>query len=389
MKKKEAIINRKSLVVTTVASTLDQFCMNDIKTLQKSTKVYVAANFNTGNNTSKERVKEFKSELKKKGIIFNEINMNRNPFNMDNLSAYQDIKKLIEENHFHIIHCHTPVAAMLVRIAARKVRENGTKVIYTAHGFHFYNGAPIKNWLIYYPVERWLSKYTDVLITINQEDYERARSSFNAIKTKSIPGVGIDTEKFNRLDLNRELKRQEIGLPKKSFVVLSVGELNNNKNHETVIKAISRVNNPNVYYVICGQGALEDYLRKLIQDLGMEKQIKLLGFRNDVAEIYRVADIFAFPSFREGLSVALMEAMASGLPIICSKIRGNVDLVKEQKGGYLIKPEDVNEYHRYIKQLINDADLRSDMGLFNKEYLNEFDNKKVKQYIDNIYKECI
>ena len=251
---------------------------------------------------------------------------------------------------------------MLVRLASRKVRKNGTKVIYTAHGFHFYKGAPLKNWVLYYPIERLLARYTDVLTTINIEDYERAKKSFKAKKIKYIPGVGIDTNRFQQIDVNKLVKRQEIGVPEDSFVVLSVGELNKNKNHETVIKAIARLNNPNVYYVICGQGVLEDYLKKLIKELGLERQIKLLGFRKDIGEICKVADLFVFPSFREGLSVALMEAMASGLPIVCSEIRGNVDLVKDQKGGYLVKPEDVNGFRMNIDKLVKDEALKEHDG---------------------------
>lgn len=388
MVKNEVNTDKKSLVVTTVASTLDQFCMNDISILLKTHKVSVAANFDVGNNTSKERVKEFKGELESKGIIVNEININRNPFNRSNISAYQEIKKLIEKNSFDVIHCHTPVAAMLVRLASRKVRKNGTKVIYTAHGFHFYKGAPLTNWVLYYPIERWLARYTDVLTTINIEDYERAKKSFKAKKIKYIPGVGIDTNRFQQIDVNKIVKREEIGVPKDSFIVLSVGELNRNKNHETVIKAIARLNNPNVYYVICGQGVLEDYLRKLIEELGLERQIKLLGFRKDIAEICKAADLFAFPSFREGLSVALMEAMASGLPIVCSEIRGNVDLVKDQKGGYLVKPGDVNGFQMNIGKLVKDEALRNKMGMFNREYLNEYDYQRVNMYVESIYKEC-
>lgn len=377
--------NKKALVVTTVASTIDQFCMNDINILNKSYSVQVAANFTIGNNTSNERIKEFKKELKEKNIIVNEMNYNRNPFSKDNFLAYKEIKKLINQNSFELIHCHTPVAAMLVRLAARKARKKGTKIIYTAHGFHFFKGAPIKNWMLFYPIERWLARYTDVLITINKEDYNTAKKSFKAGRVEYIPGVGIDTEKFNEVVIDKSVKRKELGIPDNAFLVLSVGELNKNKNHETVIKAIAKLNNPNVYYVICGQGILGGYIKNLIKQLGLEKQVKLLGYRRDIAEISKASDVFVFPSFREGLSVALMEAMALGLPVICSKIRGNVDLIEDVNGGYLVEPDDIDGYVKSLDKLIQNDALIESMSSYNQKIIKDFDIYNVKRDMEKIY----
>jgi glycosyltransferase involved in cell wall biosynthesis len=387
MSGKKEVKVKKALVVTTVASTLDQFCMNDISILQESHKVYVAANFKFGNNTSLERVKEFKTELQTKNIAFYDINMNRNPFSKDNFKVYKEVKKLIDRNTFDIIHCHTPVAAMLVRLAARNARKNGTKVIYTAHGFHFYKGAPYKNWFLFYPVEWYLARYTDVLITINTEDYERAKKTFKAKNIKYIPGVGIDIKKFEQKQVDKIEKRKEIGLTEKAFVVLSVGELNKNKNHETVIKAIAKLNNPRICYVICGQGVLEDYLKKMIKDLEIEKQVKLLGFRKDISEICKVTDIFAFPSFREGLSVSLMEAMASGLPVVCTDIRGNSDLIKDGQGGYLKKPADIDGFSNAIQKIYINQSYRDSFGEFNKIAIRKFRIENVISNMERIYSE--
>lgn len=377
--------SKKALVITTVASTLDQFCMSDISILQKTYKVDVAANFTVGNNTSKERVKEFKSELQKNNIVVNEINFNRNPFSKENFLAYKEIKKVINDNSFELIHCHTPVAAMAVRLAAKKARKNGTKVIYTAHGFHFFKGAPLKNWMLFYPIERWLARYTDVLITINTEDYNRAKKSFKAGKVEYISGVGIDTKKFNEVVVNKSEKRRGLCVPEDAFVMFSVGELNKNKNHETVIKTIAKLNNPNVYYAICGQGVLENYLKDRIKELGLQKQVKLLGYRRDIAEISKTSDVFVFPSFREGLSVALMEAMALGLPVVCSKIRGNVDLIEDGEGGYLIKADDVEGFTEAINEIILNPTLSKNMGKYNKECIVKFDLIRVTESMEVIY----
>lgn len=371
---------KNALVVTTVASTIDQFCMNDISILIDYYDVQVAANFTKGNNTSKERINEFKSELIKKKIVFNELEFDRNPLSKSNLRAYKKLKNILEQNRFDLIHCHTPIAAMFSRLAARGTRKNGTKVIYTAHGFHFYKGAPFLNWLVYYPVEKWFARYTDTLITINKEDYERAKSKFNANRVEYIPGVGIDLEKFNTVEIDIDLKRSELGLAKDTFVVLSVGELNKNKNHEVVIRALGKIDNSKIHYIICGQGTLYGYLKNLSKELGLEGQVHLLGFRKDIPEICKVSDVFAFPSYREGLSVALMEAMANGLSVVCSNIRGNSDLIEDGKGGYLVEPEDIEGFAKYIKNLIEDSRLRSEQG--------EFNHKKIEKYsIDNVLKE--
>lgn len=314
-----------------------------------------------------------------------DIPFERSPFNLGNIKAYKELKKIIDSNEYDIIHCHTPVGGVLTRLAAKNTRKNGTKVIYTAHGFHFYTGAPIQNWVLFYPIERFLIRYTDILITINKEDYNRANRYFDPQKVKYIPGVGIDINKFSQVIINKSIKRKELDVPENAFVVLSVGELNKNKNHETVIKAISKLDNPNVYFLICGQGEFEDYLKALIKELELEKQVKLLGYRRDIAEIIKVTDVFAFPSFREGLSVALMEVMAVGIPIICSNIRGNTDLIEDGKGGYLVEPNDADAFEECINRIIKNSTLKENMAEFNKKAIFKFDICNVKKDMEKIY----
>lgn len=314
-----------------------------------------------------------------------DIPFERSPFDINNIGAYNQLKKIIDSNDYEIIHCHTPVGGVLTRLAAKSVQKNSTRVIYTAHGFHFYKGAPIKNWMFFYPIERLLAKYTDVLITINKEDYNRAKKSFKAKRVEYIPGVGIDIDKFNQVIINKSVKRKELGLPEDSFVVLSVGELNRNKNHETVIKAIKKLSNPKVYFLICGQGPLEDNLKNFIKGLGLEKQVKLLGYRRDIVEISKSADVFTLPSFREGLPVALMEAMASGLPIVCSRIRGNTDLIEDGKGGYLIEATDSKGFADAINEIIQNINLIENMCTYNKGFAMNFDINNVKEAMKKIY----
>ncbi|MDG4850877.1 glycosyltransferase family 4 protein, partial [Peribacillus frigoritolerans] len=320
--------------------------------------------------------------LIERGCKVFDLEFQRTPLAKQNHRAYKKMVKLLKNGDYDLVHTHTPVASVFTRLACKKFKN--IKVIYTAHGFHFFKGASYKNWLLYYPIERWLARYTDVLITINKEDYERAKKSFKAERVEYIPGVGLNIQRFSETLVDKKTKRNEISIPEDAFVVLSVGELNQNKNHETIIKAISKLNNPNIYYVICGQGPLNKYLSNLISELSIENQVKLLGKRNDIAEICKMSDVFVFPSFREGLSVALMEAMASGLPIICSDIRGNRDLIENKKGGYLVNPTDFIEFARYIEMILLSEESAA-MAKHNKEIIKSFSNSNVYKRIQEIY----
>ena len=261
---------------------------------------------------------------------FYDINFARFPFSKANIKAYKQLKKIIKENNYNIIHCHTPVAGVLTRLAARNSKD--TTVIYTAHGFHFFKGAPLLNWLIYYPVERFCARFTDKLITINKEDYERAQH-FKLRKNGKVyyvSGVGIDIEKIRNTKVDVQQKKKELGIPENLPVLLSIGELIKRKNHETVLIALSKLKSYDFVYLICGRGILAEYLQEQVKQLGLTDKVKFLGFRKDIAELCKTADLFIFPSYQEGLPVALMEAMAAELPAIASNVRGNRDLIVKQ-----------------------------------------------------------
>lgn len=319
--------------------------------------------------------------------IYYNIPFERNPLKPGNLKAYKELKHIIDEGEYDIIHCHTPVGAMLTRLAAKQARKQGTKVFYTAHGFHFYKGAPVINWILYYPVEKWLSRYTDVLITINKEDYERAKT-FKAGKVCYVPGVGIDLKKFNVGYVNKEQKRKEIGVSANNFVLLSVGELIPRKNHEVVIRALSVLKQldklSHIEYVICGRGAYETDLKKLAEELGVADHIHFLGYRNDISEICNCADLFVFMSHQEGLPVALMEAMACGLPAVCSNIRGNTDLIEDGVTG-LISNNTPEELAEVINEMRNDAVLRDRLSSAALQKIKQFDLSSVEDEMTKIY----
>lgn len=331
----------KVLILASVASMIDQFNIPNIKLLiEMGFTVEVACNFLSGNTCSDEKIQTLKTMLDKMGVKIYQIDFARDAFKLSqNLRAYRQVLEIMTNNRYEFIHCHSPIGGLCGRLAGHKTK---TKVIYTAHGFHFYKGAPFLNWLVYYPIEKFLSRYTDVLITINKEDFARAKT-FHARKVEYVPGVGIDIDKIQAVTVDRTKKRKELGIPDDAFLFISVGELNRNKNHEIVIRALSMLDaNDNLYYIIAGTGPLKGHLQSLIKKSGLSSRIQLLGYRTDVVELLKISDCFVFPSKREGLPVALMEAMAASLPIVCSDIRGNIDLIEDAVNGYLFKNTDTN-----------------------------------------------
>lgn len=316
------------------------------------------------------------------------IPFSRSPFSRDNLTAYRQLKKLVEQVHYDIVHCHTPNAAMVTRLACRKVRKQGTRVIYTGHGFHFFKGAPLKNWLMFYPVEKFCSYFTDTLITINSEDYALAQKKMHAKEVCYVPGVGIDVSRISAVSVGRGKKRAEIGVPENALLLLSIGELNVNKNHQVVLHALSQIKDVleqnNIHYAIAGVGDQEQNLLNLAESLGLKDRFHLLGYRKDALELYKAADVFVFPSYREGLSVSLMESMASGLPAVVSKIRGNVDLI-DGEGGVHCDPVKAETFADAICKM-TDGTTRETMGTHNKEAVRKFSLQNVLEQMGKIYK---
>ncbi|GAA6325827.1 glycosyltransferase family 4 protein [Fusobacterium ulcerans] len=376
-------MKEKVLILASVASMIDQFNIPNIKLLQNiGYEVHVACNFEKGSSCSFEKIQILKELLKKLNVKYYQINFERNILKIgNNLKAYKEVKNILIENKYKFLHCHSPIGGVIGRIAGHRTQ---TKVIYTAHGFHFFKGAPLINWILYYPIEKYLSKYTDVLITINQEDYKRAQI-FSAKKVKYIPGVGIDIEKIKNIKVNKKEKRAEFGLNEENIVLLSVGELNKNKNHSVVIKALAKINNPNIYYLICGQGNLKGELLNLAKKLNLEKNVKLLGFRKDIYEICKISDIFIFPSRREGLGLAALEGMCSGLPLISSNIHGIRNYTENERTGYCVNRFDVSGFEKAIKKLGFNRELRQKMGNYNRKIVKKFDIHKVNKIIKNIY----
>ncbi len=337
----------KILYVTTLSNTLNAFLIPHIDhLLQLGHEVSIAC-------ALEQPLAEY---FDRKKIKRYSISFDRNPYGKGNIFAYRQLKRLITAETFDVIHTHTPIASGLVRLAC----HNSTiPIFYTAHGFHFYKGSPWVNWLIYYPIEWFLARWTDKIITINQEDHRLSQKKFGKKKSFLINGVGLPMEEYESLEIDKQAKRRALGVEEKELVFLSVGELNRNKNHLAMIQTFSQLGEFDFHYFICGEGPLKEKLNKRINQLGLQEKVTLLGYRRDVIEIMKISDAFLFPSLREGLPVSVMEAMAVGVPVLCSDIRGNHDLITDKWNGFLFDLKD-EQLQEKIEQLV--ACLNNEYG---------------------------
>jgi glycosyltransferase involved in cell wall biosynthesis len=296
--------------------------------------------FTIANNMSMADKDHFAQICDQYGIQMIHIDFDRNPLGKSNFLARKQLLDLMAKEKYDIVHCNTPSGGIVGRIAAAQAKI--PKVIYMAHGFHFWKGAPLKNWLLYYPVERILARYTDRLITINREDYTCAQRFHykKGGRAAYVPGVGIVAKRFEPNAEERVNTRKSLGINENEIILLSVGEINQNKNHKVVLEALAKIGRQDIRYVICGIGPLLEAHQHLAKSLGIRSQVMFTGYQTDIDKFYQAADVFVISSFREGLPVALMEAMAAGLPCVASRIRGNIDLLSNSR--LLFEPLDVD-----------------------------------------------
>ena len=373
---------RKTLYISNVAQKVGAFSMASISASKANgMEMLIAANW------SGTPVELREADGNKYGIKLVQIDLTRSPFSLRNVKALRQLVDFIKNESIDYIHCNTPVGGILGRLAGRKCRVK--KVIYQAHGFHFYKGAPLLNWILYYPVEKILARITDEIITINQDDYRLAKKKLHPRgQIHYVPGVGINTDDFAEDPQSRQRIRSEIGASEDDFLVLSVGRLEQNKNVETVIKALSFIENKKIKLVVCGDGELRESLQALAAEKGISDRVFFLGNRSDMKDIYYAVDCFTLASYREGLSRSIMEAMACGLPCVVSKIRGNTDLVDVQ-GGMLCAPSDCQAYSSAFETLYNDKDLRLSMAEHNHEKIILFGYDKVVEKMTGIYRKMV
>ena len=320
---------------------------------------------------------------------FFDIPFQREPFHYDNIQCYKKLKSILDEGDFSIVHCHTPVGGVLGRLAARKARKDGARIMYTAHGFHFYRGAPLKNWILFYPIEKICSYFTDAIITINEEDFYLAKRNFKNTNVFNLPGVGINVARYSQ-ELGQDTVSWNLsGICEDEKWILSVGELNDNKNQKTIIRALALPSLEKVHYLIVGEGIRRTQLEAYAAALKVNDRVHFLGYRNDVAELLHTSDVFVFPSYREGLPVALMEAMAAGVPAVASRIRGNVDLIQNGINGFLCDPSDEKSFADHISMLLSNDVLANSFSERSKEKIKKYDIENVLRAAQEIYKNVL
>lgn len=301
----------------------------------------------------------------------------------DNLKAFRNLSDIVEKNNIKVIHCNTPVGGMIGRLIGKKYHIE--KVIYTAHGFHFYKGAPLLNNTVFKRAEEIMAHWTDVIITMNQEDYDAAQQFRlkSGGKVYKVHGVGINCKDYEEINLDKKIIKKNLGLEEDDFICIASGDLIKRKNYEIAIKAIAKLHNPHIHYLVCGKGPNSENLKSIAKSEGIENQIHFLGFRTDMKELLAISDCFFFASLQEGLPRSVMEAMASGLPVACSKIRGNVDLIDDGKGGFLFKADSVEDAAEALLKLM-ESDYQM-MGRYNRKKIYDFDISVVEREINNIY----
>ncbi len=318
------------------------------------------------------------------------IPFERFPLNPKNLKSYKELKKIINDNQYSIIHCHTPVGGVITRLAARKARKQyNTKVIYTAHGFHFYKGAPLLNWIIYYPIEKICSKWTDCLITITNEDFELAKRKFKKCKQiEHVCGVGLNTDRFDIEITEEDLEelRKEIGIEKDNIVLTYVAELNKNKNQMLLIKTMEQLIKESDKYrlILVGDGNKKQEYEQYIIEHNLQEYIKILGRREDVPQILKLTNIYVASSLREGLPVNIMEAMYMGLPVIATDNRGHRELVENEINGFIVKNQ--KELKESIEEILRAKQKYKVLSQENRKRSKEYVLDKIQQQMKQIYR---
>lgn len=326
------------------------------------------------------RIDEVREKLQGYAKKIHVVRLERSPVSPRNLLGYQDMKKIINQGNYDIIWTNEPVMGVVTRLAARNARKKGTKVLYMVHGFHFYKGAPKKYWMIFYPIEKLASRLCDGIITINKEDFDRAKT-FHAKEVRYIHGIGVDTSRLKPDGAQGDI-RKEIGVAENAFLMLSVGELLPRKNQQVIIRALGLLKNKNIHYILCGKGKQLDELQNLARENHVENQVHFLGYRKDVLNIYGQTDLLAFPSMREGLGLAGLEAMHCGLPLVTSNTSGPRDYMENGKTGYMFDPYDANGFAKGIQELYENAELRRTCGKNNQMVV-------VPYYVDNVKNEVL
>lgn len=376
---------KKALIVTAFARFIKSFLTNDIRILQDmGYEVHCAANIH---HAGAECMKDYFADM---DVIFHQIDFSSNkPISKETITSYLEMKKILKDNYFDVIHVHTPIAGAITRYACRNQRRKGTTVLYTTHGFYFHKYSSKKTWLIFHTIEDIMSRYTDAMITINHEDYNNAKL-MHCSKVYYIPGVGVDTKRYTNVVVDRNEYRKELGIKKDDLLILAVGELSDRKNHQIVIKALSELKISNAVFMICGNAMTSANTKDKLEEMAkkMNIDLRLMGLRDDIPQICKCADIGVMPSTREGLGLSGIEMLASGLPVVASNVHGIVDYIIDGENGSLCSPDDAHAFSQAILKLKSE-EKRKNMTDKCINIAKKFDKKYSYKKMRDIYEELL
>lgn len=372
---------KRILLVSNTASMIVQFNIRNIKMLKDlGFEVHVACNYEKGNTCNKKDVDGLQKLLNDLSVVQHQIDFSRGtPSLKEMMSNARDLKTICCDCNIDVIFCLSFLGGLLGRIIGWICNK---KVIYIAHGFQFSKESSLFKNCIFAPIEVLLSCFTDTLITINNDDYTFACKYMFPRANVYVPGVGIEIERYDSTSVDKEAVRKRLYISNTDYFILTVGELSKRKNQKPVMEIIRDLKDPHIKFVICGKGDLEESYKDFIRKYGLENQILLLGYRNDINELCASADLFCFSSFSEGLPVALMEAIASKTAIICSNIRGNNDLIKDKES--LFNPKDKNDIKKCLLSAIKTHPQKNVEQNFT--HLSNFSAQKVDELMLSIFK---
>lgn len=378
------IMKKKILISTALSGFLKVFLDKDVRVLQSmGFEVHFASN----NSIDGEKYIPYFDSM---GIVFHQVDFSSNkPLSRNTLHCLRQFADILKQDEFYAVHIHTPIPGVIGRIAANRYRRKGMIVLYTTHGFYFHNKSSLKTKLIYKTVEYLMSAMTDALITINREDYIAAKKML-CKNVYRVPGMGVDIRKFRDAEIDRKAYRESLGISNNAFVILTVGELTKRKNHRIIIEALGECNIHEAVFVICGEALTDDDTRQQLINLAFERNVdlRLLGHRTDIPEICKCADIGVLPSLREGLGLAGIEMLASGIPVVASDLHGIVDYVLDGYNGFLADPLNCHDFADKIKKLYN-PEIRNALTRNCSSSVEQFDIEKSKESIEKIYREML
>ncbi len=369
---------KRVLLIAPMSSVIERFCAANFCALKENEcEIEVAANF-----CCNEHDREYRERLENEGFKAHQIPFVRSSL-LGNLKNVKEIKKVLREGNFDLVHCHTETGGILTRLSMRAAKK--TKYMFTPHGMSFYEGSSLKSRIVYKTIEKWICRKMSGNIAINRGE-DAVLKKWNERTAFFTSGIGLDLEQVERFRESAADIKAEFSIPENAKIVLSVGELNDNKNHSAILRALSELDN-DIYYIICGEGEKKEALLSLAEHLYMKDRLILTGYRYDVKKFYFAADVFAFPSYHEGLPVSLCEAMAAGLPCVASRIRGNTDLI--ENGEFLTGAENWIAFKAMIADLLESEELRAKAGKENKEKIKEFSVAAVAAQLKEIYSEVL